>query len=48
MFPENHPEFMQYLEEVVQGITFSKDWEKVAEHRVQLALESPPKDNNRQ
>jgi hypothetical protein len=30
---------MQYLEEVMQGIKSSKDWKKVAEHKVGLALE---------
>jgi hypothetical protein len=40
MSPEEHPEFMRYLEEVVQGIMSSKDWEKVAEHKVGLALET--------
>jgi alcohol dehydrogenase class IV len=40
MLPEDHPEFMKYLEEVVQGIKSSKDWEKVAEHKVGLALET--------
>jgi hypothetical protein len=40
MSPEDHAEFMQYLEEVVQGIKSSKDWEKVAEHKVGLALET--------
>jgi hypothetical protein len=40
MSPEDHPEFMQYLEEVVQGIKSLKDWEKVAEHKVGLALET--------
>jgi hypothetical protein len=40
MSPEDHPEFMKYLEEVVQGIKSSKDWEKVAEHKVGLALEN--------
>jgi hypothetical protein len=38
--PEDHPEFMQYLEEVVQDIRSLKDWEKVAEHKVGLALET--------
>jgi hypothetical protein len=37
---EEHPEFMRYLEEVVQGIKSSKDWEKVVEHKVGLALET--------
>jgi hypothetical protein len=37
---EGHPDFMQYLEEVVKGIKSSKDWEKVAEHKVGLALET--------
>jgi hypothetical protein len=40
MSPEHHPEFMQYLEEVVQGIKSSNNWEKVAEHKVGLALEN--------
>jgi hypothetical protein len=40
MSPEDHPEFMQYLEEVVMGIKSSKDWEKVADHKVELALET--------
>jgi hypothetical protein len=40
MSPEDHPEFMQYLEEVVQGIKSSKDWEKVTEHTVGLVLET--------
>jgi hypothetical protein len=40
MSPEDHPEFMQYLEEVVQGIKSLKDWEKVVEHKVGLALET--------
>jgi hypothetical protein len=40
MYPEDHPEFIQHLEEVVQGIKFSKDWEKVMEHKVQLALDT--------
>jgi hypothetical protein len=31
---------MQYLEEVVKGIKSSKDWEKVAEYQVGLALEN--------
>jgi hypothetical protein len=31
---------MQYLEEVVKGIKSLKDWEKVAEHKVGLALET--------
>jgi hypothetical protein len=39
MSPEDHPEFMQYLEKVVQGIKSLKDWEKVVEHKVGLALE---------
>jgi hypothetical protein len=42
MLPEDHPEFMQYHEEVVQGIKALKDWEKVAEHKVGLALETLP------
>jgi hypothetical protein len=37
---EDHPEFIQYLEEVVQGIKASKDWETVVEFRVGLALET--------
>jgi hypothetical protein len=40
MLSEDHPEFMQFLEEVVQGIKFSKDWEKVVEHKMGLALET--------
>jgi hypothetical protein len=40
MSPEDYPEFMQYLEEVVQAIKSPKDWEKVAEHKVGLALET--------
>jgi hypothetical protein len=40
MSPEDHPEFLQYLKEVVQGIMSLKDWEKVAEHKVGLALET--------
>jgi hypothetical protein len=40
MSPEDHPEFMQYLEEVVRGIKSSKEWEAVAEHKVGLALET--------
>jgi hypothetical protein len=40
MSPEDHPEFMQYLEEVVQEIKSSKDWEKVTEYKVGLALET--------
>jgi hypothetical protein len=40
MSTEDHPEFMQYLEKVVQGIKSSKDWEKVAEHKVGLVLET--------
>jgi hypothetical protein len=39
MSPEDHPEFMKYLEEVVQGIKSSKEWEEVAEYKVGLALE---------
>jgi hypothetical protein len=31
---------MQYLEEVVQEIKSSKDWEKVAKHKVGLALKT--------
>jgi hypothetical protein len=31
---------MHYLEEVVQGIKSSKDWEKVVKHKVGLALET--------
>jgi uncharacterized protein YqfA (UPF0365 family) len=31
---------MQYLEEVVQGIKSSKDWEKVVEHKVGLAFQT--------
>jgi hypothetical protein len=40
MSSEEHPKFIQYLEEVLQGIKSSKDWEKVAEHKVGLALET--------
>jgi hypothetical protein len=40
MSPEEHPEFIQYLKEVLQGIKSSKDWEKIAEHKVRLALET--------
>jgi hypothetical protein len=40
VLPEDNLEFMQYLEEVVQGIKSLKDWEKVAEHKVELALET--------
>jgi hypothetical protein len=40
MSPEDHPKFMQYLEEVGQGIKSSEDWEKVVEHKVGLALET--------
>jgi hypothetical protein len=40
MSPEDRPEFMQYLEEVVKGIRSSKAWEQVAEHRVGVALEA--------
>jgi hypothetical protein len=38
--PEDHPEFMQYLEEVVKGIKSSKELEEIAEHKVGLALEN--------
>jgi glycerol dehydrogenase-like iron-containing ADH family enzyme len=38
--PEAYPEFMQYLKKVVKGIKSSKDWEKVVEHKVGLALET--------
>jgi hypothetical protein len=31
---------MQYLEKVVKGIKSSKDWEKMAEHKVGLALKT--------
>jgi hypothetical protein len=31
---------MKYLKEVVKGIKSSKDWEKVVEHKVGLALET--------
>jgi hypothetical protein len=31
---------LQYLEEVVQGTISFKDWEKVAQHQVGLALET--------
>jgi hypothetical protein len=40
MSPADHPEFMKYLEEVVQGIKSTKEWEQVAEHKVGLALEN--------
>jgi hypothetical protein len=40
MSPEDLPEFMRYLEEVVQGIKWSKDWKKEAEHKVGFALEN--------
>jgi hypothetical protein len=40
MYLEDHPEFLEYLKEVVQGIKSFKDWEKVAEHKVGLALET--------
>jgi hypothetical protein len=40
ILPEDQPEFMQYLEEVIQGIKSSKDWEKVLEYKVGLALET--------
>jgi hypothetical protein len=40
MSPEDHPEFMQYLEQVVKGIKSSKDWEKVVKHKVELVLET--------
>jgi polyhydroxyalkanoate synthesis regulator phasin len=40
MSPEDHPEFMKYLEEVVQGIKSTKEWEQVAEHKGGLALEN--------
>jgi hypothetical protein len=35
---EDHPEFMQYLKEVVNGIKSLKNWEKAVEHKVGLAL----------
>jgi hypothetical protein len=31
---------MNYLEQLVQGIKSSKDWEKVAEYKVSLAVET--------
>jgi hypothetical protein len=40
MSPEERPEFMRYLEEVVQRIKSWKDWEKVAEHKLGLALDT--------
>jgi hypothetical protein len=40
MSPEDHPEFMQYLEEVVRGIKSSKECQAVAENKVGLALET--------
>jgi hypothetical protein len=40
MSPKDHPKLMKYLEEVVQGIKSSKDWEKVVEHNVGLPLET--------
>jgi hypothetical protein len=40
MSPEEHLEFIQYQEGVVQGIKSSKDWENVAEHMLGVALET--------
>jgi hypothetical protein len=40
MSSKDYPQFMQYLEEVVQRIKFSKEWEKVVEHKVGLALKT--------
>jgi exonuclease VII large subunit len=40
MSREDHPEFMQYFEEVVRGIKSSQEWEAVVEHKVGLALET--------
>jgi polyhydroxyalkanoate synthesis regulator phasin len=40
MSQEDHPEFMQDLDKVVQGIKSSKDWEKVVEHKMGIALET--------
>jgi hypothetical protein len=40
MSPEDHPEFMSYLEDIVQGIKSTKDWERVVEHNVGLALKT--------
>jgi hypothetical protein len=40
MSPQDHPEFMQYPEQVIQGIKSSKDWVKVVEHKLGLALET--------
>jgi hypothetical protein len=40
MSREDNPEFMQCLEEVVCGITFSKEWEKVIKHKVGMVLET--------
>jgi hypothetical protein len=37
MSHEDHPEFIHYLEQVMQGYKSSKDWQKVAEHKVVLA-----------
>jgi hypothetical protein len=37
---KDYPEFMQYLKEVVKGIKSLKDWEKVVEHKIGLALET--------
>jgi hypothetical protein len=40
MSPEDHPEFIQYLEEIVHGIKSSKEWEEVVEPTVGVALET--------
>jgi hypothetical protein len=40
MSQEDYPKYMQHLEEIVQGIKSSKDWEMVADHMVGLALET--------
>jgi hypothetical protein len=40
MSPEAHPKSLQYLEEVLHRIKSSKDWAKVAEHKVGLTLET--------
>jgi hypothetical protein len=37
--PDKHPELMQFLKQVVQAIKTSKEWKKVSEHKVGLALE---------
>jgi hypothetical protein len=40
MSPADHLKFMQYLEMLVQGIKSSKDWKKVVENKLELALET--------